>query len=96
MQIAGIITEYNPLHMGHVHLMEEVRRLLGLETAIICVMSGQFVQRGDFALVGNTHALKQLSAAAPIWCWNCRCPGPFPPRNGLPTAVCAICSPLGF
>ena len=37
--------------MGHVHMMEETRRLLGPETAIVCIMSGQFVQRGDFALV---------------------------------------------
>ena len=55
MQVAGIITEYNPLHSGHVHLMEEVRRLLGPETAVVCVMSGNFVQRGDFAIVGK-HA----------------------------------------
>ena len=51
VQVAGIITEYNPLHSGHVHLMREVRRLLGPETAVVCVMSGNFVQRGDFALV---------------------------------------------
>ena len=31
--------------------MAETRRLLGEESAIICVMSGDFVQRGDFALV---------------------------------------------
>lgn len=51
MRVAGIIAEYNPLHGGHVHLLEEVRRLLGTDTAIVCVMSGDFVQRGDFALV---------------------------------------------
>lgn len=51
MAAAGIIVEYNPLHMGHVHLMEEARRLLGEDAAVICVMSGNFVQRGDFALV---------------------------------------------
>lgn len=53
MQIAGIITEYNPLHSGHVHLMEQVHRRLGPECGVICVMSGDFVQRGDFALVGK-------------------------------------------
>lgn len=53
MQTAGIITEYNPLHMGHVHLMKETRRLLGPECAVVCIMSGQYVQRGDFALVGK-------------------------------------------
>ena len=47
MPVAGMITEYNPLHYGHVYLMEETRRLLGRDTAIVCVMSGSFVQRGD-------------------------------------------------
>ena len=51
MNVAGIIVEYNPLHRGHVHLMEEIRRKLGPETAIVCCMSGDFVQRGDFALL---------------------------------------------
>ena len=51
MQTAGIIIEYNPLHNGHVYLLEETRRLLGQDTAIIGVMSGDFVQRGDFAIV---------------------------------------------
>ncbi len=46
-----MIIEYNPLHAGHVHLIDETRRMLGPDTAIVCVMSGDFVQRGDFALV---------------------------------------------
>lgn len=61
MAVAGIITEYDPLHMGHVYLMEEARRLLGPETGIICVMSGNYVQRGDFALVD-----KRARAAAAV------------------------------
>ena len=51
MHIAGIIIEYDPLHTGHLHLMAETRRLLGEDTAIIGVMSGNFVQRGEFAIV---------------------------------------------
>ena len=50
MAVAGIIVEYNPLHYGHVYLLEEARRLLGHDTPVVCVMSGNFVQRGDFAL----------------------------------------------
>lgn len=61
MTAAGIITEYNPLHMGHVHLMAEARRLLGPETGILCVMSGNYVQRGDFAI-----ADKAARAAAAV------------------------------
>ena len=55
MKIAGIICEYNPLHLGHAAQMEKTRAALGADCAIVCVMSGNFVQRGDFA-VFNKHA----------------------------------------
>lgn len=61
VKVAGIIVEYNPLHIGHVRLLKEVRRLLGEDTAIICIMSGDFVQRGDFALVR-----RQMRAGAAV------------------------------
>lgn len=55
MQIAGIIIEYNPMHRGHRYLLEKTRARLGADTAVIGVMSGNFVQRGDFALL-RKHA----------------------------------------
>ena len=55
MKTAGIITEYNPLHYGHLALIQAVRQQFGEDTAVICAMSGDFVQRGDFALV-RRHA----------------------------------------
>ena len=55
MAAAGIIAEYNPLHRGHCHQLRRIRALLGEETPVICAMSGNFVQRGDFALLGK-HA----------------------------------------
>ena len=51
MAAAGIIAEYNPLHRGHCHQLRRIRALLGEETPVICAMSGNFVQRGDFALL---------------------------------------------
>lgn len=51
MKTAGIITEYNPLHYGHTALMRSLRQHYGADTAIVCAMSGDFVQRGDCALV---------------------------------------------
>ena len=51
MSICGIVAEYNPFHTGHRHHIRETRRALGAETAVVCVMSGNFVQRGDFALL---------------------------------------------
>lgn len=58
VQTAGIIIEYNPMHSGHLHLIAEVRRLLGADTAVVCAMSGDFVQRGDFAVVGRRARAK--------------------------------------
>ena len=43
MQIAGIICEYNPLHLGHKKQMD-ILRTQGY--GIVCLMSGNFVQRG--------------------------------------------------
>lgn len=51
MKIAGIICEYNPFHSGHVWQINEIRRRLGEDTAVLCAMSGNFVQRGDFAIL---------------------------------------------
>ena len=50
MKFAGIICEYNPIHLGHVYQIETTRRLLGEDTCIVCAMSGNFVQRGDAAV----------------------------------------------
>lgn len=46
-----MVIEYNPLHSGHLGLIAEIRRRLGADTAVVGVMSGNFVQRGDFAIV---------------------------------------------
>lgn len=50
MRTVGLITEYNPFHLGHsLHLRESIR-LSGADRSV-CVMSGSFVQRGEPALV---------------------------------------------
>ncbi|MBD5150247.1 MAG: nucleotidyltransferase family protein [Oscillibacter sp.] len=51
MAVAGVIAEYNPFHRGHAWQLGEVRRRLGEDTAVIACMSGNFVQRGDFAVL---------------------------------------------
>lgn len=51
MTVCGIVAEYNPLHAGHAHHLAETRRALGADTAIVCAMSGNFVQRGDLAVM---------------------------------------------
>ncbi len=49
MKISGIVCEYNPFHNGHAYHIEETRR--NGATHIVCVMSGNFVQRGDVAVL---------------------------------------------
>ena len=49
MGTAGIICEYNPLHPGHLRHMALTRARLGRDGGLVCVMSGDFVQRGEAA-----------------------------------------------
>jgi len=51
MRICGIVCEYNPFHNGHYLHIQKTRELLGEDTAIICCMSGNYVQRGEPALL---------------------------------------------
>lgn len=47
---AAIISEYNPFHMGHQYHIEQTRRICGADF-VVAVMSGDFVQRGEPALL---------------------------------------------
>lgn len=50
MKVLGIIAEYNPLHNGHLYHMDQCRRQSGADH-IIVVMSGNFTQRGEAAIL---------------------------------------------
>jgi len=60
MKTVGIICEYNPFHLGHLGQIEKTKEAIGEETNIVCVMSGNFVQRGDFAIF-NKHARAKMA-----------------------------------
>ena len=50
MKVVAVIAEYNPFHLGHKHHLEEIRRAFGEDTAIVILLSGNYVQRGDLAI----------------------------------------------
>ena len=50
MSIIGIVAEYNPFHLGHRWHIAQSRALAGGDTTVVCVMSGDFVQRGEAAV----------------------------------------------
>ncbi len=62
MDITGIICEYNPLHIGHKKQIDHLKTQFP-DGGIVCLMSGNFVQRGQPALF---H--KSLRAQAAIQC----------------------------
>lgn len=49
MKVAGIISEYNPFHNGHLYHIEETKKNTGCDCTV-AVMSGNFVMRGETAL----------------------------------------------
>jgi len=63
MRSVGIICEYNPLHLGHQKQILRIREEFGEETAIVCAMSGNFVQRGSPAIID-----KSVRAQAAVLC----------------------------
>ena len=50
MSVLGIVSEYNPFHNGHKYHMEQSKELCGADS-VVCVMSGNFIQRGEPAIV---------------------------------------------
>lgn len=50
MKIIGIVAEYNPFHNGHKFHIEESKKIVARDAAAVCVMSGDFVQRGEAAI----------------------------------------------
>ena len=52
MSIIGIIAEYNPLHKGHLYHLQEAKKRTAAQ-GVVCVLSGNFLQRGEPALVNK-------------------------------------------
>lgn len=67
MRVIGIISEYNPFHSGHRYQISETKRRLGEDSLIVCVMSGNWVQRGDAAICDKwTRAAMALRGGADL------------------------------
>lgn len=50
MKVVGLIVEYNPLHNGHFYHFLQSKKITQAD-AVVIVMSGNFLQRGEPALV---------------------------------------------
>jgi len=52
LKILGIIVEYNPLHNGHLYHLFKAKEITGADY-VVAVMSGNFLQRGEPAIINK-------------------------------------------
>lgn len=63
MNVIGVVAEYNPFHLGHAYQIQQAKTMLEEDNAVVAVMSGNFVQRGEAAMFP-----KQIRAEAAVRC----------------------------
>ncbi len=63
-RVLGIICEYNPFHNGHLHQLNESIKKANPDY-VVCVMSGNFVERGNTALI-NKWARTQMALSCGV------------------------------
>lgn len=99
MQVTGIVCEFNPFHLGHAYLISQLRQR-GAD-AIVCAMSGNFVQRGEPALVNKlARAEMAVSCGADLvlelpTAWAMATAETFA-RGGVQLLRMAGCTHIGF
>jgi predicted nucleotidyltransferase len=52
MKATGVVVEYNPFHNGHLYHLQEAKKVSGSD-CVIAVMSGNFLQRGEPAIMAK-------------------------------------------
>jgi len=66
VQAVGLITEYNPLHNGHLYHLQQAKKLTGADCSVV-VMSGNWLQRGEPAILDKwTRTQLALEAGADL------------------------------
>ena len=63
MSVVGIIAEYNPFHSGHEFLINQARLIAGSKNPIVVLMSGNYVQRGEMAIMDKWARAKAALAS---------------------------------
>lgn len=61
MKAVGIVVEYNPFHNGHKYHIEQAKAV-SQANIVIAVMSGQFLQRGEPAIVDKWYRTEMALA----------------------------------
>lgn len=57
METTAIIAEYNPFHLGHKYQIDTLKKKIN--TLIVVIMSGNFIQRGEIAILDKYTRAKE-------------------------------------
>ncbi|WP_166667486.1 tRNA(Met) cytidine acetate ligase [Breznakia blatticola] len=57
LTVCGIVCEYNPFHNGHIHHIQQAKVISKCDV-LVCIMSGNFVQRGEPAIIDKWERTK--------------------------------------
>ena len=63
-KVLAIICEYNPFHNGHLYQLNESIKIADPDY-VVCIMSGNFVERGNTALI-NKWARTEMALATGV------------------------------
>ena len=91
-KVIGVICEFNPMHLGHKHVIDSARNAVGEDGVVMCIMSGNFTQRCTPAVFDKyTRAKAALSCGADLvvelpFPWSCAGAEDFA-RGGVSTAI---------
>ena len=68
MRTVGVVCEYNPFHLGHARQLALLRQQ-DPEAAVVCLMSGLYVQRGQPAVFSRQvrATRSRSSGASNVW-----------------------------
>lgn len=79
MQIGAIVAEWNPFHNGHQYLVDAAKDRA--KDGIIGIMSGNFTQRGQIALVNKWHRTRMALSCGVDLVIELPCPYALSPAN---------------
>lgn len=66
MKACGLVVEYNPFHYGHQYHLKQAKEKTNAD-CVIAVMSGNFLQRGEPAIMDKYSRVRQQFLGESIW-----------------------------
>lgn len=97
MKVVGIISEYNPFHLGHLYQINQARNFFANEEVlIITIMSGNFIQRGEPSIIDKFKRCKMALNSGVNLCLELPVQYALSSAEGFAQGSVGILNKLGF